>query len=79
MFGPKRKELARSCGRLHNGEPHNFHASPKIIRVMKSRRMRWAGNVALIGMRSAYNILYEILKGRNHSEDLDIDGRIRLE
>jgi hypothetical protein len=39
-------------------ELHNLSASPEIVRVIKSRRMRWAGNVACMGeMRNAYNIL----------------------
>jgi len=43
---------------MHNEEPCNFYASPNIIRVMKSRRMRWMQNVARMGeMRGAYNIL----------------------
>jgi hypothetical protein len=35
--------------KLHNEELHDLHSSPKIIRIMKSRRMRWAGQVARIG------------------------------
>jgi hypothetical protein len=47
IFGPKREEVAGGWGRLHNEELHNLYASPDIIREMKSRRMRWAGHVAL--------------------------------
>jgi hypothetical protein len=44
--------------RLYNVELHIWFASPNVIRVMKSRRMRWAGNVACMGeMRNAYSIL----------------------
>jgi hypothetical protein len=44
--------------RLYNAELHNLCASPNIIRVIKSRRMRWAGHVACIGeMKNAYKIL----------------------
>jgi hypothetical protein len=46
IFGPKREEVAGGWGRLHNEELHNLYASPNIIRVIKSRRMRWAGYVA---------------------------------
>jgi hypothetical protein len=40
IFGPKRVEVTGGCGRLHNEELHNLYASPNIVRVMKSRRMR---------------------------------------
>jgi hypothetical protein len=43
LFGPKREEVVRGCRRLHNQEFHNLYASPNIIRVIKSRRMRWWG------------------------------------
>jgi hypothetical protein len=47
--------------------------------VIKSRRMRWPGNVAFMGeMRNKYQILGGKLKVRNHLEDLDTDGRITL-
>jgi hypothetical protein len=58
MFGPKREEVAGSWRRLHNKELHNLHASQNVIRVIKSRRMRWADHVAHMGeMRNVYNIL----------------------
>jgi hypothetical protein len=44
--------------KLHNEEPHILYASPSIIRMIKWRRMRWAGHVALIGdKRNGYRIL----------------------
>jgi hypothetical protein len=42
IFVPKREELAGGWGRLHNEELHNLYATPNIIRVIKSWRMRWA-------------------------------------
>jgi hypothetical protein len=43
---------------LHNEELHNLYCSPSIIRIIKSRRMRWAGHVARMGAkRNAYRIL----------------------
>jgi hypothetical protein len=45
IFGPKREEVTRGWRKLHNEELHNLYGSPNIIRVMKSRRMRWAGHV----------------------------------
>jgi hypothetical protein len=47
IFGPKR-EGDRSCRKLHNDELHSLYSSPNIVRVIKSRRMRWAGLVALM-------------------------------
>jgi hypothetical protein len=46
IFGPKREEVEGGWRRLHNEELHNLYASPNIIRVTKSRGMRWAGHVA---------------------------------
>jgi hypothetical protein len=42
---------------LHNEEFHNLYSSPSIIRMIKSRRMRWAGHVARMERRNAYRIL----------------------
>jgi hypothetical protein len=79
-FGPKREEVAGGWRRLHNEELHNLYTSPNIIRVTKSRRMRWARNVSRMGeMRNVYNILVGNLKGRDHLEDLGVDGRLKLE
>jgi hypothetical protein len=49
IFGPKREEVAGGWRRLHNEELHNLYASPNITRMIKSRRIRWAGRVALMG------------------------------
>jgi hypothetical protein len=59
IFGPKSEEVAGGWRRLHNEELHNSYASPNIIvRVIASKRMKWAERVALMGqMRNAYNIL----------------------
>jgi hypothetical protein len=46
IFGLKRDEVSRSWRKLHNEELHNLYSSPSIIRIIKSRRMRWAGYVA---------------------------------
>jgi hypothetical protein len=42
MFGPKRDEVTRERRKLHNEEPNNLYSSPNIVRVIKSRKMRWA-------------------------------------
>jgi hypothetical protein len=49
IFGPKRDEVTGGWRKLHNEELHNLYSSPSIIRMMKSRRMRWAGHVARMG------------------------------
>jgi hypothetical protein len=49
IFGPKRDEVMRDWRKLHNEELHDFYSSPNIIRMIKSRRMRWAGHVARMG------------------------------
>jgi hypothetical protein len=58
VFGPKRDEVTGSRRKLHNGEVHNLYSSATIIRMMKSRRMKWAGHLARMGeKRNAYRIL----------------------
>jgi hypothetical protein len=46
IFGPKRDEVTGECRKLHNEELRDLYSSPSIIRIMKSRRMRWAGQLA---------------------------------
>jgi hypothetical protein len=46
IFGPKRDGLTDKWRKLHNEELNDLHSSPNIVRVIKSRRMRWAGHVA---------------------------------
>jgi hypothetical protein len=46
MFGPKRGEATEGWRGMLNEEPHNLYCSPGIIRMIKSRKMRWAGHVA---------------------------------
>jgi hypothetical protein len=56
IFGPKREEDG-SWRKLHNDELHDLYSSPNIVRVIKSRRMRWAGQVARMGKgRGAYRV-----------------------
>jgi hypothetical protein len=49
IFGPKRDGVMGEWRKLHNEELHNLCSSPSIIRIIKSRRMRWAGHVARRG------------------------------
>ena len=49
IFGPRRDEVTGEWRRLHNEELNDLYFSPNILRVIKSRRMRWAGHVARMG------------------------------
>jgi hypothetical protein len=51
ICGPKRDEVTGEWRKLHNKELRDFYSSPSIIRMIKSRRMRWAGHVARMGRR----------------------------
>jgi hypothetical protein len=58
IFGPKRDEVTGEWKKLHNKELHDLYSSPSINRIIKSRRMRWAGHVAHMGEeRNAYRLL----------------------
>jgi hypothetical protein len=58
IFGPKRDEVTGEWRRLHNEELNDLYFSPNIIRVIKSRRMRWAGHLARMGeIRGVYRVL----------------------
>jgi len=49
VFEPKRDEVTGEWRKLHNDEFRDFYSLPNIVRVVKSRRMRWAGHVARMG------------------------------
>jgi hypothetical protein len=69
IFGPKRKEIAGSWGRLHNEELHNLYTSPHVIRVIRSRKMRWVGHTARIwDMKIAYRDLVGEPEWKRHLE-----------
>jgi len=58
IFGPRRDEVTGEWRRLHNEELCDLYSSPNIVRVIKSRRMRWAAHVARMGEeRGAYRVL----------------------
>jgi hypothetical protein len=65
IFGPKRDEVTGEWRRLLNKELYALYSSPNITRVMKSRRLRWAGHVARMGeRRGAYRALVGKAEGR---------------
>ena len=61
IYGPKRDEMTGEWRRLHNEELHGLYDSPDVVKIMKSRRLRWAGHVARMGEKRR---LYSILVGR---------------
>jgi hypothetical protein len=61
IFGPKRDEVTGGWRKLHNEELYNLYSSPSIIRMIRSRRMRWAGHVARMGEKRNLN---RILMGK---------------
>jgi hypothetical protein len=51
VFGPRRDEVTGEWRKLHNEELNDLYSLPNIVRVVESRRMRWAGHVARRGRR----------------------------
>ena len=79
IVGPKRHELTGEWRKLHNEELNDLYCSPNIARVTKSRRKRWAGHVAHMGIGKVYTGFWlGELRERDHLEDPGIDGRIIL-
>jgi hypothetical protein len=61
IFGPRRDEVTGEWRRLHNEELNDLYSSPIIVRVIKWRRMRWAGHVARMGEE---RVVYGVLVGK---------------
>ena len=68
IFGPRRDEVTGEWRRLHNEELNGLYSSPNIVRVIKSRRMRWAGHVARMGRGGAYKVLVGKPEGKRPLE-----------
>jgi hypothetical protein len=65
IFAPKRDEVTGRCRKLHNEELFDLYSSPSIIRIIKSRRMRWVGHVARMGeKRNAYRFIGGKARGK---------------
>ena len=61
IFGPRRDQVTGEWRDLHNEELNDLYCSPNIVRMIKSRRMRWAGHVARMGDRRG---VYRVLVGK---------------
>jgi hypothetical protein len=88
IFRPKRDEVRKEWRKLHNEELNDLYSSPNIVRVIKSRGMRWAGYVARMGIGEAgtgfrWGNMRERdhlgdLRERDHLGDPGIEGRLIL-
>ena len=79
IFGPKRDEVTGEWRKLHNDELNDLYCSSNILRVIKSRRMRWAGLVARLGRGEACTgFWWGNLREGDHLGDRGADGRIIL-
>jgi len=79
VFGPKRDEVTGEWKKLHNEEHKDLYCSPNVVRVIKSRRMRWAGLVARMGEgRGVYRVLVGKPEGKRPLGNPGADGRIIL-
>jgi hypothetical protein len=75
IFGPKRDEETGGWRKLHNEELRNLYSCPSVIRMIKSRRIRWVGHVARMGRRGMHiEYWWESQKERDHWEDQDVGG-----
>jgi hypothetical protein len=61
IFGPKRDELAGEWRKLHNEELSDLYSTPTIVRMIKSKRMRWAWHVVRMGEK---RVVYRVLVGK---------------
>jgi len=61
IFGPRRDEVTGEWRRLHSEEINDLYSSPNIVRVVKSRKMRWVGHVAHMGKE---RVVYRVLVGK---------------
>jgi hypothetical protein len=78
IFGPKRDKATGEWSRLHKEELNDLYSSPNIIRVIKSRRMSWAGHVARMGKREVHTGFWWRDVREGDLGDPAVDGRTIL-
>jgi hypothetical protein len=79
IFGPKRDEVTEEWRRLHKEKFNYLYSSPNIIRVIKSRRMRWAGHVARMGEGRVHTrFWWGDLREKDHLKNPGVDKNIIL-
>ena len=79
IFGSKKDGVTGEGRKLHNEELNDLYCSPNIVRVIKSRRIRWAGHVARMGREELHTgSRWGNLRERDHWEDPGVYGRIIL-
>ena len=79
VFGPKRDEVTGEWRKLRSEELNDLYPLPNIVRVVKSRRMRWGGHVARMGViEGCTGCWWGSLRERGHWGDQVVDGRIIL-
>jgi hypothetical protein len=79
VFGPKRDEVTGEWRKLHNEELNDLYSLPNIVRMVKSRRMRWALHMAHMGEdRVVYRVLVGKPEGKRPLGKPRADGRIIL-
>ena len=79
IFGHRRDELIGEWGKLHEEDLNDLYTSPNIVRLIKSRRMRWTGMLHVWGTGEADSeFWWENLRERDHLGDPSINGRIKI-
>ena len=79
IFGPKRDRVTGERRKLNNEELYELYSSSNIVRVIKSRRMRWAWHVTRMREgRGVFRVWWGSLSERDHGGDPGVDGRIIL-
>ena len=80
IFGPKREGVMREWRKLHNEELNDLYSSSNIVRVIKSRRMRWAGHVASMGeIKGVNSVLVGKPEGKTNWKTQACEDNIKMD